>query len=180
MPSQLLSNDKVSFVVAKPFTSRGVTYEMGDDFPQEAAPNIEVFVRARFVIPVVDDVADKPKSWHKEIRPRDEVLERLSRERVQLVMPEPYHEHDQQIDLDVLTHPETTPPPEETPDEPEETPDEPEVEPESEPESQLFNPSDHTVNEVNEYLAAHPDDYERVLAAERADRGRKGILGDES
>jgi hypothetical protein len=48
-----------------------------------------------------------------------------------------------------------------------------------------FNPSDYTVDEVNEYLAGLEDDgpgteeAERVLAAERADKNRKGIVGED-
>lgn len=41
-----------------------------------------------------------------------------------------------------------------------------------------FDPADHTVAEVLEYLAAHPDDAERVVELERADRNRTGITGD--
>lgn len=41
-----------------------------------------------------------------------------------------------------------------------------------------FNPSDHTVDEVNAYLA-DADDAEkaRILDAEQAGQGRKGIVG---
>lgn len=35
-----------------------------------------------------------------------------------------------------------------------------------------FDPSDHTVAEVNEYLAAHPEDVDRVLAAEHSETGK--------
>ena len=170
MPSQLLTNDKIKFVVAKPFSSRGKDYEIGDDFPQEDADRIETFVRARFVIPVVEDIEDKKfiRHWHREIRPRDEVIERLTRDRVQLQMPEPEGE----VDLEVLTHPETTPEPEAT-----EQAAAPESESDaSEDEGSEFNPSEHTVNEVLTYIAEHPEDRDRVLAAEEADRGRKGIL----
>lgn len=39
-----------------------------------------------------------------------------------------------------------------------------------------FDPSDHTVAEVNEYLAsADPDEVERVLAAEKKGKGRKSV-----
>jgi len=167
MPSQLLSNDKISFVVCRPFTSRGKDYAIGDDFPQEDARNIETFVRARYVIPVVDDIEDKAnvRHWHKELRPKAEVLERLARDRVQLRMPSP-PDSDEVVNLDVLTHPETTPSPEDLPPQP--LPEEPgEAE---------YDPADHTVPEVLEYLAEHPEDFDRVIAAEEAGRGRKGIL----
>ena len=151
MPSALVANDKISFIVARPFSSRGKDYAIGDDFPQEDSDKIEVFVRARFVIPVVEELTDKPRHWHREIRPRDEVMARLRRDHTQLVMPAetPADESaEEQVELV-------------------DTSDEP------------FDPSEHTVIEVQDYLGEHPDDTERVLAAERADRGRKGILGDD-
>jgi hypothetical protein len=47
-----------------------------------------------------------------------------------------------------------------------------------EPASPL-DPSDGTVDEVNAYLAEHPEDADRVLAAERAGKARVGVLGDD-
>ena len=42
-----------------------------------------------------------------------------------------------------------------------------------------FDPSEHTVAEVNTYLgSASEDERARVLAAEQADRNRKGITGE--
>lgn len=171
MPSQLLKNDKISFVACRNFSSQGKDYQVGDDFPQEDARDIEVFVRARYVIPVVDDIADKAniRHWHKEIRPKDEVLERLARDRVQLKMPHEY-DSDEVVALDVLTHPEQTPEPTR------ESSDEPGVSEDQEPQAEEFDPADHTVSEVKSYLAAHPEDADRVLAAEEAGRGRKGLL----
>lgn len=179
MPSQLLKNDAISFVVAKPFTSQGKTYEVGQDFPQEDARDIEVFVRARYVIPVLENPEDKQhiRHWHRELRPKDEVLSRLSRDRVQLAMPQPY-DSEEVVALNVLTHPETTPEPtQESPTQSrvgeDQTP--PELEAED-PDEPTFDPGDHTVTEVESYLASHPQDRDRVLAAEEAGRGRKGLL----
>jgi hypothetical protein len=42
-----------------------------------------------------------------------------------------------------------------------------------------FDPTDHTVAEVEEYLAANPDDRERVLNAEAEGKARVSLLGDE-
>jgi len=43
-----------------------------------------------------------------------------------------------------------------------------------------YNPDEHTVTEVNDYLKDADDtERERVLAAERDGQARKGILGDE-
>jgi hypothetical protein len=175
MVSQLLKNDKISFVACRNFSSRGKDYAVGDDFPQEDARDIEVFVRARYVIPVVDDIADKThiRHWHTEIRPKDEVLERLARDRVQLQMPDP-PDSDEVVNLEVLTHPETTPEPTQA-DDNESGAGEGTSEPEDEPAPE-YDPADHTVNEVLAYLSEHPEDRERVLQSEAAGRGRKGIL----
>lgn len=46
-------------------------------------------------------------------------------------------------------------------------------------EADEFNPSDHDVKEVRAYLAtADAPEQERVLAAERNDKGRRSILSD--
>jgi hypothetical protein len=183
MVSQLLRNDKISFVAARNFSSRGKEYQVGDDFPQEDARDIEVFVRARYVIPVVEDPADKQhiRHWHRHIRPKDEVVERLGRERVQLRMPDEY-DSDEVVDIGVLTHPHTTPEPEGEGESalPEETTiGEPEAESESaseEPEVDEYDPGEYTVVEVNTYIEEHPDEADEVRARERNGRGRKGIL----
>lgn len=77
MPSQLFTNDAVSFVCGRNFTYAGVDYKVGEDFPEEAALNIETLVRTRFVIPVVEDRSAKPRHWHREVRVRSEVMEKL-------------------------------------------------------------------------------------------------------
>jgi hypothetical protein len=60
-----------------------------------------------------------------------------------------------------------------------------ETEPETPPEGgggeqvePTFDPSAHTVDEVNAYLAEHPDERDAVLEAERAGKGRVGVLGE--
>ena len=189
MPSQLYANEAISFLACKPFTYRGTEYSMGDDFPQEEANNIETLVRARFVIPVLEEGALKPRHWHGHIRTREQAEEYLNRDRVQLRMPHEY-DSDEEVDIGVLTHPHTTPEPEgegepalpeETSivdvDEPVDEPEE-ETEPESEatPEGLEFDPADYTVDEVKAYLVDHPEDRDLVLKAEADGRGRKGIL----
>jgi hypothetical protein len=169
MPSQLFVNDKIGFLACKPFTYRGEPYEMGDEFPQEEANNIETLVRARFVIPFVEDVADKPRHWHGHIRTREQAEEYLNRDRVQLVMPEPY-DSDEVVNLNVLTRPETTPDPADDKGE------SGEGTPAQAVHDETYDPTYHTVNEVNDYLAVHPEDRERILEVEESNRGRKGIL----
>jgi hypothetical protein len=49
------------------------------------------------------------------------------------------------------------------------------------PPAPQYDPADHTVAEVNDYLSTHADDpteVDRVLNAERAGRARVGILND--
>lgn len=49
----------------------------------------------------------------------------------------------------------------------------------SEPSEALFNPDQHTVAEVLEYLlTATGEETERILDAEEAGRGRRGILAE--
>lgn len=184
MGSPLLSNDRVGFVVSKPFTSREREYAVGDDFDQNDARNIEVLVRARYVIPVVEDLADRPKYWYKEVRLKSEVLERLFRDRTQLEMPSP-PDSDEVVNLNLLTDPNREPEEqtESTEPEPEPEPTEAQVEQQEQAEAaaeavhtETYDPGYHTVVEVNEYLASHPDEREQVLEAERNGKARKGIL----
>lgn len=175
---QLLKNEGISFVAAKNFTYRGVPYVMGQEFPQEEARNIETLVRARFVLPVLEEGALRPRHWHGHIRTREEAEEYLNRDRIQLVWPT---EPDTAVDLETLTNPALTPEPEGAGGDalaPAEDTTEPEPAPAA-PESseEAYDPSEHTVVEVEEYLAAHPEEHDRVIAAEEAGRGRKGIVG---
>jgi hypothetical protein len=172
MPSQLYKNDNISFVVARRFSSRGKDYEVGDDFPQEDTDKIETFVRARYIIPVVDSLEDKKhiRHWHRHVRPKDEVLSRLARDRTQLVMPSP-PDSDEVVNLNVLTHPEQTPVWEAGAADTGTG-----VGEDSGESGTPFDPGDHTVAEVKEYLEENPEETERVLAAEAAGRGRKGLV----
>lgn len=174
MPSQLFKNEAIYFLAAKNFTYRGEPYVIGDEFPQEEANNIETLIRSRFVIPVVDDVADKPRHWHTHVRTREQAEEYLNRDRVQLVMPEPYDnpDSDDRVDIEVLTHPELTPEPEGEGTDALEPPEEPE----GLEDALDFDPADYNVDEVRAYLKDNPEDRDAVVKAEKAGRGRKGIL----
>jgi hypothetical protein len=175
MPSQLLKNEGIFFLAAKNFTYRGVDYVLGEEFPAEEANNIETLVRSRFVIPVIDEGTPKPRHWHTHIRTREQAMEYLNRSRVQLVMPDP-PDSDEVVNLDVLTHPETTPEPtQETSTESGAGEDEV-PHPAEAVHSEEYDPSYHTVVEVKAYLAEHPEERERILAMEEAGRARKGIL----
>lgn len=41
-----------------------------------------------------------------------------------------------------------------------------------------FDPSEHTVDEVNAYVEEHPDELDSVLELERAGKARVGVLGE--
>jgi len=146
MPSQLIDNQGISFVCAKSFKWRDTEYEMGDDFPAEEANNVETMVRSRFLIPVVDDINDKPRHWHREVQVKDDALARLRQEVVQIVMPE--------------QTPETTA----------------ETTAETTEADAGFDPGEHTVTEVLDYMEDYPDQAETVRAREAAGKNRKGIV----
>jgi hypothetical protein len=42
-----------------------------------------------------------------------------------------------------------------------------------------FDPGEHTVTDVEAYLADHPDERDAVLDAERAGKARVSLVGDE-
>lgn len=44
--------------------------------------------------------------------------------------------------------------------------------------SEAFDPGEHTVAEVHDYLAEHPDQTDAVLAAEQAGKARTTLVGD--
>jgi len=48
---------------------------------------------------------------------------------------------------------------------------------EPEPKSGAFDPGEHTVAEVQDYLAAHPDQTDAVLDAEAAGKNRATLTG---
>lgn len=103
MPSQLLKNDRIEFLCCRTFVYGGKQYTIGDEFPGEAANNIETLVRARYVIPVVEKLEDKPRHWHLHVKVRSEVEEKLSGPApVQIV----FEGDEEDVDLDALTHPE--------------------------------------------------------------------------
>ena len=47
------------------------------------------------------------------------------------------------------------------------------------PEGDTFDPGEHTVAEVEAYLAKHPDESDAVLAAERDGKNRVSLVGED-
>lgn len=102
MPTQLYKNEAVSFVCARNFTYAGTDYAIGEDFPQEeAVGRLELLVRTRRVIPVVDSYEDKPRHWHREVRLRSDVENRLGvSPSVRTQLDQTPAQHDDQSDLE--------------------------------------------------------------------------------
>lgn len=43
-------------------------------------------------------------------------------------------------------------------------------------EEEEFDPAKHSVNDIADYIETHPEDYDRVMGAEKAGKNRKGVL----
>lgn len=183
MPSQLINNEAVSFVVAKPLKWYDHYYEPGDDFPQEDANNIETLIRSRYLVPVVDDIKDKPRHWHREVQVRDAAIEKIMGETTQLVLPEIVGgeavqnvpaEGDQPAPAEVA---DSAPP-----DEPVESQEPSEAEAEAAEttgeavHTGEYDPTYHTVQEVVDYMDSHADERAGIIERERAGKNRKGIV----
>ena len=139
MPSQLIKNDNVDFLCARDFVWDGVQYKMGDDFDQDIAiGRIELLVRTRRVIPVVENSKVKPRHWHREVRIRSDVEKRLG------------------VSRDVVTALDQT-----SPDETEDKTD-----------GLGFDPSEHTIDEVMDYVENNPDEVLSVYALEEQGKNR--------
>jgi len=104
MPSQLINNDNVSFICARDFVYAGEEYKLGQDFDQEiAVGQIELLVRTRRLIPVVEDSSVKPRHFHREVQIRENVLRKLGvlkREKSTTVVGESLYNKPKQMDLE--------------------------------------------------------------------------------
>lgn len=179
MPSNLYLNEKISFIAGRNFTFAGVEYKVGDEFDQELAPGrIEQLVRTRHIYPVVDDRADKTRFFHREVHVRADIERVLSKDRgrgqIVLAGEEPPSYDSTPVEEpveDVAEDPVVEEPQADDSVDEGEEPDDSGSEP--------FDPADHTLPEVREYLqGASEDERERVLEAERNGKARKGILDD--
>lgn len=205
MPSPLVTNDAISFVVARNFVYNGTAYEMGDDFPQEdAIKDIETLVRIGKIIPVVDSYGEKPRYWHREVKLRSDVAHKFEvrygrslHNKVPTGATDAIHTTTLKGRLEGTSP--TFDPAEHTVDEvkdhlkdldtstEEGTQEHNEVlEREAEEKDRkgvkaepIYDPAEHTVNEVLDHLA-EPDisveEYNRILSAEKTGKARKGIL----
>ena len=199
MPSQLISNDAIEFLCAKNFLYRGQVYHKGDEFPGEEANNIETLVRARYVIPVVEDATSKPRHWHLDVRPRAEIEAKLSDDPPKQIVFETEPDSEEVVNLNTLTDPnrepeeepeqvnplpgppegfdQTEPEPQDdyaeevvAPPPPEEEPDAPTPEPEPEA------VPEGTIAEIKDWVGEDPARAQAALDAEKAGTNRSTLI----
>ena len=160
MPSQLLKNEAISFIVGKTFLFKGETYERGDSFDQDEVRipmnNIETFVRNRYLIPVVDSYDDKPRHWYREIKLRSDVEARMGLEQpVQIVDPDgegiesPHDIVDSGPPVDGG---------------------------EGSRAPAGYDPGEHTIREVKAHVDANPGDLETIITSEENGQARSTLL----
>lgn len=194
MPSQLEKNHGIYFLCARNFLYKGHDYKIGDTFPDYEANNVEILVRTRRVIPVVDDYADKPRHWYREVQLAANVKAKLGvareegkesirhselfsafRTGADGTVSDVYDPGDYKISQ-VLEFAESHP------DMIGEL-----IESESNgknrstllaklEEMQPYDPSEHTVPEVKEYVEEHPEETEEILEAEEAGKDRVTLV----
>lgn len=170
MPGILYNHDAISFICGRNFTYNGKDYKMGEDFPQDDfITNPETLVRNRFVIPVVDDLSDKPRPWHREVKERGQVLASMG------VAYEPSEHTVAEVKAYVEEHPDQAP---EILEAEQEDQDRATLVPTLEKKADLYNPSDHNAPDVVEHLESLDDDeeYDRIIEWEKRGKARKSVL----
>jgi len=120
MPSQLDRNTAIHFICARDFTFDGVDYKMGDDFDQDLGAKIDMLVRTRRLVAVVDDSKDLPRHWYHHVWVKRDITRKLGlikREDVKVLGGSSAYNKPRQMDLEhpIADH-ETFTPWEETPD----------------------------------------------------------------
>jgi hypothetical protein len=202
--ASVLKSDRIGFLCCRNFIYGGEQYSIGDEFEGSSANNIETLVRARYVIPVVDKLEDKPRHWHLHVHLREETEKKLrDGPPVQIVFAEPEDE----VNLTQLIDPNrpddhegepnplpgppegwdnedrepveedvVAPPPEEAEEpEPEPAP-EPAPEPEPEPESAAEVVPEGTIAEVKAWVGDNEDRALEALEAEEAGQNRSTLI----
>jgi len=148
MPSALVNNSNVSFICARDFVWEGETYKMGEDFDQNIAiGRIELLVRTRRIIPVVDSTDVKPRMFHREVRLRSDVERRLGVSSRDVVTQLDQTDPDQTSERSDSDSVDTT-------------------------EGLGFDPADHNIDEVMEYVEEHPGEALSVYALEEQGKNR--------
>jgi hypothetical protein len=147
MPSALVKNDEVEFICARDFLWEDHEYHMGEEFDQDIAiGRIEQLVRVRWIIPVVENAEVKPRMFHREVRLKSLVLERLG------------------LDEKVPQFTGSVAPLEATPDA------------DVDVVHESYDPADHTVDEVVTYVRSYPDSAASIYEMEEQGKNRSTLL----
>ena len=154
MPLSLNELPGIYYVAGRSFVLNGEKITTGDVVEgAKDLRNIESFVRSRHLIPVVENLNDVPVYHQKNVKVADLV--------------------EQKFKLKIKGRPEAVEP--EVEEEPEVTEEEPKTEEVEEAPEEAYDPAEHTVPEVLEYVG---DDQERaaaVLAAEEQGKDRSTL-----
>lgn len=157
MASAMYDNKNIEFVVTRPMRFKGKQYKIGDDLPKKELNlvNPEVLIRTRHITPVVEDTKFKPKFFHREVKPRSVVFDRLGLEDKKSSKKSSKQEEDPQQDANEVG----------------------DLKKKSERESDdTFTVADHTAAEVLDFVDAHPDLIDDVIKAEKKGKARVTLL----
>lgn len=136
MPSILRDLPAVGWIAGKNFTFNGQQYKVGDEVPDiNEFPRLEVFVRTRTVIPIVEETQELPFQFRHMVMTKERAAAKLG------------------ITFD--SAPATA------------EPTQPDLE---------FNPADHDINGVLEYVEENPDEALSVYALEEEGKNRTTLL----
>lgn len=90
MPSILKELPAVTWLAGKNFTFNGKSFKVGDEVPEvNEFPRLEVFVRTRTVIPVVDKTEDLPFQFRHTVMTRERASRKLGLEQADQPHAEP-------------------------------------------------------------------------------------------
>jgi hypothetical protein len=104
MPSILARNSAIHFIAARDFVWNGTEYKMGDDFEEEVhTARIDMLVRTRRVVAVVDNHEDLPRHWIHHVWVKEDIKRKLGlikREDVKVLGGSSAYNKPRQMDLE--------------------------------------------------------------------------------
>jgi len=152
MPSILRDLPAVAWVAGKNFNFKGKSYQVGDEVPEiNEFPRLEVFVRTRTVIPVVDSIEDTPFQFRHTVMTRERAQHKLSIGHPAGGPSDRKHSETTVRDLGNTSA---------------------EQESAEEVDENEFNPANHSIDEVMEYVEENPDEVLSVYALEEQGKDR--------
>ena len=166
MPSILRDLPAVAWLAGKNFTFQGKEYKVGDEVPEvNEFPRLEVYVRTRTVIPIVESMDDIPFQFRHTVMTRERAVKKLKTgnagggeadtvlaERTLRVVEEPAEQpSESQVEETELPQAFTA-------------------------QENEFNPADHSVDQVIDYVENNPEEAITVYEAEEQGRKRKTLL----